>query len=241
LWDYLANQTVAGELVITVPRRPGQKSRLATLQVRYAAVTLRPPHHRAAEHLPPVELWAVWAHEGQPPAGEEAVSWLLLTTVAVNDFDAACERVQWYTCRWVIEMYHRVLKSGCRIEERQFDSVENIERYLAVDSVVAWRVLYLTLLGRLPPELPCSVIFETAEWQALYCFVSRTRNPPAEPPPLRQVIRWVGQLGGFMALKSDGEPGTQVIWIGLQRLSDITAAWQVFGNPTPSPPIVGKD
>lgn len=102
LWAYVASQPVAGTVTITIPRQPGQPAHPAELTIRYTRVTLRPPRHRAKEKLPPISLWAVWADEETPPAGTEAVSWLLLTTVAVHSFEEACERVQWCTCRWLI-------------------------------------------------------------------------------------------------------------------------------------------
>ena len=111
LWDYMAAQPVAGTLTITVPRKEKQPARRAQLTVRYARVTLRPPRHRTSEGLPSISIWGVYAHEENPPSGVKAVSWLLLTTVSVECFEHACERVQWYTCRWVIEMYHKVLNT----------------------------------------------------------------------------------------------------------------------------------
>ena len=116
------------------------------MSIRYGHVILKPPKPRANENLPKVEIEVVLAREDHPPSGVEAVEWLLLTTVSVNRFDDAIERVYWYACRWVIETYHQVLKSGGKIETRQIEAAESLERYLAVDSVVAWRVLGLTLL-----------------------------------------------------------------------------------------------
>jgi hypothetical protein len=133
-------------------------------------------------------------------------------------------------------MYHKVLKSGCRVEERQFADLDNLKRYLALDAVVAWRVLYLTLLSRESPNVDCSVILDIHQWQALYCFIHKTKTPPRQPPTLRDATRWIAQLGGFLGRKSDGNPGSMTIWRGLQRLSDIADAWLVFHDY-----FVGKD
>jgi len=146
LWEYIENQDEAGTLPVEIPRKPGQAVRTAELSIRYGHVILKPPKHRAKEHLPFVSIDIVLAREDNPPSGIEAVEWLLLTTVSVNSFDDAIERVHWYACRWQIETYHKVLKSGCKIETRQIEAAESLERYLAVDSVVAWRVLGLTML-----------------------------------------------------------------------------------------------
>jgi len=184
---------------------------------------------REAERIavPELTAWAIWACQETPPTDGEPIEWKLLTNVPTPDFAQACVRVQWYSCRWVVEMFHRVLKSGCRIEERQFDDLDNIKRFLAVDSVVAWRVLYLTLLSRQVPQMSCSALLEAYEWQALYCFVHKTKKFPSQVPTLAEVVRWIAQLGGFTA-SSKHQPGTTVLWQGLQRLSDISQAWLVF-------------
>ena len=225
---YLGRQGIAGEIVVHVPRKGGQSPRKASLAVRFARVVLRPPARRCAEHLPCVSLWAVLAQEVRPPKGVEAIDWLLLTTVAVERLEQACTCLAWYACRWVIETYHKVLKSGCRVEERKFGDAENIQLYLALDAVVAWRVLYLTMLGRDQPDLPRTVILAPNEWQALVCFIRKVRQPSQDTPSLKQATRWIAQLGGFLGRKSDGFPGPMAIWQGLQRLSDIAEAWLVF-------------
>jgi hypothetical protein len=91
-------------------------------------------------------------------------------------------------------MFHRVLKSGCRMEERQFDDVENTKRFLGLDSIIAWRILYLTLTGQETPHLSCEALFQAYEWQDLYCFGHKTNRPPRQPPSLGQVIHWIAQL-----------------------------------------------
>jgi len=119
LWDVLEAAPVAGTVTVTVPRQGTQPGRTATLTVQFAAVTLKPPRHRAQEHLPTLPVYGVLAREIAPPAGVKPIEWLLLTTVPVMTLAEACERIQWYSCRWVIEIYHKILKSGCRIETRQ--------------------------------------------------------------------------------------------------------------------------
>jgi len=228
LWSYLQHQPLAGEVTLQVPRYAGQSARMAKLEVRLALVIIKPPIPRQKDHLSSIQLWAVLAQELDPPQGTEAIHWLLLTTIAVETFAQACTCMEWYTCRWVIETYHKVLKSGCRVEERQFGDFENLQRYLALDAVIAWRVLYLTMLGRDQPDLPCTVILETHEWQALFCFIHHTNQPPQKIPSLGTATLWVAHLGGFLGRKSDGSPGPMVIWRGLQRLSDISHAWLVF-------------
>ena len=196
-------------------------------------MTIRPPSHRKG--LKPITLCVILATEEEPPKDVEPISWLLLTNVLTDTFEDSCQSIQWYSCRWTIEIYHKVLKDGCRIEERQFEFAENIQRYLSLDMVVSWRVLYLTMLGRDMPELPCTAIFEAYEWQSLYCFIHKTHIPPDEVPSLQQAVRWIAKLGGFMGRKGDGEPGVTVLWRGLQRLYDISETWLLFHLHSPDP------
>ena len=131
-----------------------------------------------------------------------------------------------------------MLKSGCAFEQRQLASAENLTRALALYDVIAWRILYGTLLARLAPEIPCTVLLEVQEWQALYCAVHKTPTPPSTPPTLGQARRWLAELGGFIGRASDGEPGVLVLWRGLTRLVDMTVMYQVF-VPSPQERISG--
>ena len=142
----------------------------------------------------------------------------------------AVEKIAWYTVRWGIEVYHRTLKSGCKIEERQLGTAERIETCLAIDMVVAWRIVYLTRLGRDMPDVPCTVYFEEAEWKALSAYITKSPIPPQRIPTLREAARAVANLGGFLGRKGDGEPGTKSLWLGLQPLDDLTAMWKIM-NP----------
>lgn len=235
LWETMAAEPVSATASIEVPRREGQAARTATLSVRYKAITLKPPKHRPKEKLPSIELHAVWAVEEHPPAGIEPLEWMLLSTMPVSSTEEALERLQWYARRWGIEVWHKVLKSGCRIEERQFKSRENIERALALYSVIAWRILYAIMLSRAVPDAPCTALLEPEEWQALYCSIHQIPTPPSEVPSLRQAVRWIAMLGGFLGRKSDGEPGPKVLWQGFQRLVDLAAMYRIMRSAQ-SPP-----
>ena len=228
LWEQMAAQPVAGIKEVRLPRRAHRAARTAALEVRFGAVELRAPKTRA--RLPNVRVWAVWAREAGVPPGVEPVEWMLLTTLRVEHFDQACEKLDWYARRWGIEVFHRTLKSGCQIETRQLGCADRIEACLAIDMVVAWRIFHLTKLGRETPDVPCTVYFEEIEWQALVGFIGQDPIPPAQPPSLREAIRLVASLGGFLGRKGDGEPGTQTLWLGLQRLDDIAEAWKVFSR-----------
>lgn len=235
VWEHLAAQPIAGIKPVRLPRRAQRPARTAELEVRLAQVELRAPAARS--RLPNVRLWAVWAREVGAPAGVEPVEWMLWTTLPVDDFAQAQEKLDWYARRWGIEVYHRTLKSGCQIEIRQLGRADRIEGCLAIDLIVAWRIFHLTKLGRETPDVPCTVYFEELEWKALVGYIRHTAIAPKEPPSLREATRMVASLGGFLGRKGDGEPGTQTIWLGLQRLDDISTAWGIasaFLTPTVS-------
>jgi hypothetical protein len=226
LWSAVQAQPLAGVQEVQLPRRGTTPGRVARLEVRFAEVTLQPP--KGKSQLGAVQLWAVVAQEGAPPEGSEPLSWLLLTTVPVTSVEQAVERLDWYTKRWGIEVYHKTLKSGCKVEARQLGSAQSLQACLAIDLVVAWRVYHLAQLGRETPDVPCTVFFEEAEWKALLTFVTKTPVVDGAPPSLREAMRLVASLGGFLGRKDDGEPGTKSLWLGLQRLDDITAAWEIL-------------
>lgn len=224
----LENQPSVGKKTICVSRRTGKPARKAKLIIHFVALTFLPPTQRQNEGLPKIMLYGVLAHEETPPEGEDPIQWLLLTTLKVTCLTEALMILEYYTCRWAVETYHKVLKSGCRVEERQFADADNLQRYLALDAIVAWRVLYLTMLSRAGPELPCTAFFASEEWQALACFSLKSQKAPAKTPSLQQAVLWLSSLGGFLGRKSDGHPGPKSLWIGLQRLTDITATWLLF-------------
>lgn len=240
LWAAVEDAPVAGTLQITVPRKPGQPARTAQLAVRFQPVALRPPRRRTAEHLPTMPIMAVLVREIAPPPDTKPVEWLLLTTCPVTTLEEACEIVAYYACRWDIEVWHKVLKSGCRIEARQLETADRLRCCLTLYSVIAWRVLYATLLARAAPDLPCSVLLDRDEWQALFCVIHRTPTPPPDPPTLQQAVCWIAQLGGFLARASDGEPGPITLWRGFQHLADHTTMYRLL-RPAHLPQDVGND
>ena len=222
LWETMQARSVDAVQVLQVPRQGSRAAREARMEIRYAAVSLvAPKRHTGAA----IAVWAVLAQEQEAPAGVTPLEWMLLTTVEVSSVEQACERLMWYSRRWGIEVLHRTLKSGCRIERRQLGQADRLEACLAIDLVVAWRIYHLCKLGRDDPQAPCTVYFEEAEWKALTVFTTRKTATPNQVPTLRDMIRSVATLGGFLGRKGDGEPGTQTLWLGLQRLDDIVAMW----------------
>ena len=172
-----------------------------------------------------MEVTALLAHEQNPPPGLEALSWLWLTSLPMERAEQALEVQQSYRCRWQIELFFKILKSGCQIEALQLERLERLEPALAFYRIIAWRVLSLTMLGRTGPQLPCNVVFADAQWQAVY-IVTQRRPPPERPPSLDTMIRMIAGYGGFLNRPCDGFPGSQTLWIGLQRCRDFAIAME---------------
>jgi hypothetical protein len=179
---------------------------------------------------PLVAVSAVLAWERQAPAGVEPVEWLLVTTVTVVTVKEGWTVVGWYTKRWGIEVYHRTLKSGRRIEDRQLQQAERLLPCVAVEMVVTWRILFMTHLARQAPEQPCTAILQDVEWQALFILICASVAFPKTPPTVAEAVRWMAQLGGFLGRKSDGPPGVMTIWKGLRKVMAAATLWSIVSG-----------
>jgi hypothetical protein len=209
-------------------RRQPRQSREAVVEVRAARITLRAPERKAGQ-LPDVTVNVVLVSEKNPPEGDVAVEWLLLTSLPIATADQIRLIINYYCNRWMIEIFFRILKSGCRVEKRQFETLDRQLPCLAVYMIVAWRTLFVCRLGRSCPEISCEAIFTPGEWRSVYRVVNR-KEPPKEPPKLQEMVRLVAQLGGYVNKKNrKDEPGPQTVWLGLQRLHDIALCWETFG------------
>jgi hypothetical protein len=234
----LAATAVLDRLTVRVSRRlalPSEKrkrkkarpARQATVTVRAARVQLRGPE-RPGGRLANLEVNAVLAREENPPAGEEAIEWLLLTDLPIDTLEQVVRVVAYYSVRWQAEVFFGVLKGGCQVEQRQLEDPERYKACLAVYLIVAWRVLYLTMRGRRDAEMPCEVVFEPDEWRAAYTMAKG--QAPEQTPRLGEMIEVVAELGGYIRrAKGGGPPGPKVIWRGLVRLMDFVACWRAFG------------
>ena len=204
-----------------------RQARNAEVEVRAARVTLHPPYRRDRK-LPPLTVNVVLVREIAPPPGEDPIEWVLLTSLPAATAEEAAAVIQYYCVRWMIEILFRTLKSGCRVEERRFETADRLLLCAAVYLIVSWRTLFVCRMGRSLPDVSCEVVFEPAEWKSAWRVV-RGSHPPAQPPKLRDMVRMVAQLGGYVNRSRKVEPGPQTVWLGLQRLHDITLCWQVFG------------
>ena len=151
--------------------RPKRPSRQADLELRSQRIQLRPPKYHAGKD--PIDVWILHAVESAPPEGTEAVEWFLLTTVTITSPADAVQCLRWYCLRWRIEDWHRVLKSGCGIEQIAHNTAERIRRAMAINLVIAWRIMLMTLLGRQTPELPPDVLFSDIELHVLRAYAKK--------------------------------------------------------------------
>jgi hypothetical protein len=234
LFDEIESKPTCGYITVDTPRDAEGKRppRNATLSVKFCSVTIKRTRRVVnSKSLPSLKINLVLAKETNPPNGVQPIHWLLLTTLPVENFEQAIEKIAWYKQRWKIERYHYVLKSGCKVEELQLESAEGLQNAIAVYSVVAWKLLWLKYESENEPELSCDIILEKHEWQALCCVINRVSIPPAQPPTLKEATLMIAKLGGFLGRKGDGNPGVKVIWRGLRRLHDITVGWAIARFP----------
>ena len=228
----VSHAPLAGELTLDIPARPEHPARQAHLQVRFAQTTLRLPHRcqqrPETKKMPPVSVFLVSVIEPNPPDDITPLNWLLLTNVEVSNFSEALQRIKWYTQHWHIEVYFKVLKSGTKVEHARFQTKDRLLRYIALLSVIAWRLYWMTLLNRHCPEADCTQVVTENEWRALYALTHKTRTFPKKTPTVAQVVLWIAKLGGFLGRPSDGPPGVTVLWRGWQRLTDISNTFALF-------------
>jgi hypothetical protein len=244
--DHLLSLPVAAERVVEIPRHKNRAARSAHLQIRFATVDLQAPkRHR---QLGSVRLSVIYVSEPNAPNGIEPIEWMLWTTLPVATATHAWEKVEWYKRRWGIEDFHRTLKSGCRIEDRQLTTADRLMSCLAVDIVVAARIEQMKKLSREQPDRPCTTLFSASEMQVLAAHFKPEALRTADGLTLHEAVRYTARLGGFLARKSDGEPGSKTLWRGLERLTAMVLGWQLAraapptdGQPRPTPVLGHSD
>ena len=246
LWEACENAPVLTRLEVEVrannpksgdktKRNQKRSARHTEVEVRALTVEVK-GQPRVEGKLAAQKINAVHIREINPPPGERPVEWLLLTSLNIDTVDNVVQIIRYYVLRWKIEIYFRILKVGCGIEELQFETIERYQRCLAIYMIVAWRVFYLTMLSRACPDMSCESVLEPEEWKALYAVVNK-KTATTSPPTLNQAVKWIARLGGHLGRKGDGPPGPQTTWSGLQRLRDFAIAWTIFGpDANPRPP-----
>ena len=222
LWSYMEAQAIAGDRDVPVPARDGQPARVARLAVRFSRVRLDPPKGDP-RFQEPLEVWVVSVIEENPPKNIEAIEWMLLTSEAISSREQACERVDWYACRWVIEEWHKAEKTGCRLEASQLKDAEAIRCLASFIAVIAVRMLQLRDLAQMATVSPVKGRNSSADrpealravvpysWLIVVAHLATCRPEKLTP---RQFWLTIAKRGGFIGRKGDGLPGWQTIWRG---------------------------
>jgi hypothetical protein len=237
LWDHMEALAECAEHrdVEVAPRRatkdkPAQPARTATVAIRFGPVTLCAPHQGQGS----VPAWSILVREVDPPEGVEPLEWLLLTLDPITTEQDAWTRVTWYRFRWVIEEFFKVLKSQCRIEERQFETLETFEVSLGMSILTAVKLLELTKRARIDPELPASTVLSTDEERLLVEHAETYRDRTPAPLRLGEAVMLIAMLGGYKARSCDGPPGWSTLGKGYQHLCAMVDGYQLaLGRPRP--------
>lgn len=224
--DQLAAAPIRTRRTIDLQSTPKRQARQAELEVRALQVDIKPPDTR--RDLPNVSQRFVLVREVNGPGDATEVSWLLMTTLPIAAAEDLWRIVDYYLARWMVEIYFRTLKTGCRVERMQLETLQRVKNCLAFYQIIAWRILYLTHLNRTTPELPCTAVFADCEWKSVWMVTKKT-PPPQEPPPLHVFVKLLTSLGGYNNRPSEPPAGPQVFWTATRRMLDFATAWKTFG------------
>ena len=214
LFDLVSNLKPAGQIVLDIRKRPQQIPRKAKLDVGFSKIEIKSPKSRKGEII---ECNIVHVIEKDPPEGQEPLEWLLLTSVEVNSFEDACQIIEWYKCRWIIEEYHKGIKTGCNVEKKQLKTGKRLENFLGLANIVALRLLKLRDVARNMPEISAKKIIDPLKVDILIKYNEINK----EDITIYEYCREVAKIGGFIGRKSDGEPGWQSLWEGEIELTKL--------------------
>lgn len=231
LWEHLESQPAQVCWQISMPAPKGihgtQKRQVEAL---WSPVNLEVPAHQRKYkgHEQPVRVNIIMVREPRPPEGQPALEWVLLTTWPISDVIELQRVVGWYARRWQIEVMHRVLKSGCKVESRRMQQARSAQVMIVLDLLVAVRLMSLVSAARQEPEGPAGKWLSELEQEVLRAhFESVKTGTAGRPLSLGQAMRWIGQLAGHRGAPSSPPPGAEALWRGLTRLHDMTEGWRM--------------
>lgn len=224
IMEQMSESPVRGTHSIEVRDAKGNCSQ-ALLEIRYRKLLVLPPMGKAKRY-PPITLTVIHAQERGTPKGREKVDWKLITDLPVTSLAETVEKLQWYALRWKIEMFHKILKSGCKAEDSKLRTAERLLRLLAVFCILSWRIFWMTMINRAAPGAPATAAFTHTECRLLDHLVPKLRTG-ARSASISSYIIKVARLGGYLDRASDPPPGNIVMWRGLSRLTDIELGFQM--------------
>lgn len=222
LWELLRSKKSIGTIEIKVPKQKDRAERVAKCSIQLSKFDLTPPQKLdGSAQLPVLEMYAIYLSEEKIAEDIDPIEWMLLTNIPTTNPDQAIEKIEWYCLRWKIETFHKVLKSGLKVENCRLSNDDRLIRYLSVMSVVAWRIFYITLIARVAPDISCTVLFNNIDWKILDRKYNKQKEKQKRPPSLNKFITWIAMLGGYLNRKSDPDPGITYIWRGLKKLANM--------------------
>lgn len=227
LWQKLKKTESIGEVEFTISPTEKRKGRKVRQQIKAIRVVLEPGN--AYKKSKRVEVNAVMAIE-ENTVEEEALVWVFITSLPIDSFKDVCKVIEYYLCRWEIELFFKILKSGCKIEERQLQTTDRMKNLILILMILAWRVQFTMMLGRVNSDILASEVFEEAEWKSVYKIVNNKKPLPKKAPRLGEFIILIATLGGYVYQKGAEPPGVKTMWKGMARMVDFSIAWEAFGK-----------
>ena len=240
LFERLEEAKTKGKIILEIPSSGKRSSRVAELKIKFLPVTYagkpRGLNIKQVIGRHDLELYAVYLFEESPPPDEAAISWTLITSLPVTTLPMALEVVRFYKMRWNIELYFKCLKTGCNIEDCRLSTGDRLMRFISLQSIIAWRILWMTFLNRIEPDVSCEVVLTESEWKTLWLKKHRRQiksgelkpKPPDKPPSTKDALRWIAMIGGFLGRKNDGEPGLITLWRGWIELNSAVELYEVL-------------
>lgn len=222
LYKVVNNTPALGTIEFILPKTQEREQRLVKQTIKSATIIFRGTKNRK------IKINAVMAVEENAAEGHEPLCWIFLTTLPVKAYEEAIKVIEYYLCRWEIEVFIKILKSGCKVEEKQLQSAQRLKTLIAFFLVLAWRIQYVMMIGRICPNISSGDVFEESEWKAVYRIVNRNQPIPKDPPLLKDLIIMIASLGGYIGRANDPPPGPKVMWKGLSRMNDFALAWEAF-------------
>lgn len=211
-----------GKIVVNKYRND---ERTADVAIRACEVLIQAPNTCKKKSLPCIKMNAVLVSEVDPPEGIQPLHWMLLTTLPINTAQEVQRIVLLYSKRWCIEIYFKVLKSGCKIDNTRFQNSKKIENYIAFAMIIAWKSMMITYLPREYPNEPCTCLFTEIEWKLAYHKIKGQMPFPKKNPTLKEMVCWIAMLGGYKKRKDP--PGIQTVWQGIIRLMDMVSGYEL--------------
>lgn len=222
----LLQSPILGEVIFTLRSRQNAPEREVKQKIRACKIRLK--GKKVGDKIyPSVWVNAVCAIEEQPPEGQDPICWMFFTTLPIDTFEQVCNVIKYYLSRWGIEVFFDILKNGCKIEEKGLKNVDRLKNMIALFMIVSWRVLFLMTLSRISPDIPCTELFEAAEWKSVYKIMNKNSVIPSKPPSLGEFMALIAHLGGYLE-KRKTLPGPKIIWRGLKKMYDYAEAWESF-------------